>query len=498
MGDLVLFRAMGVNLGFSQNASDTIFTDQGVNSIEAMGTLSEADVTNLMRVVRKPGGGEDGQAVSFMAERAFNAACHMVRYYQQVQRPLTFHDIRTNALEPHIIQRNIEEEQKSLPQPEVPKVDFLDHPKSLESVDNYLSQLRGVRGTQLNYVMRQRLVPLPAADDPADGYETLDLERVQRAPIVEVGAVDPSEEDGPWDPVFKVDDAAAYQYLVEIFQSNAEVWVHVKSVHGQRSARKLVLAYTNHYLGPHRCDSEVKKIIAQLQSITYHGKSRGFTLDKCITRHVECHNRLSNLEAYGYLGLDPSLQVSYLTTSIQAEHLKVVTAQILATPEMRRDFGAASNAYRDYDRLMSAGNDSRNVSGVGTHGGGRGTGSDLVEDRWLTDEEYNKLSKDQKTALNNLRRGRTGDEKGDKGGGKPSKASVDKKVAKLQRKVSNQRRELKALKQQNRDLQSDDGSEDEESNAGSSGNDAGGSGGRSNRNNSALSRGRRGGRRGRH
>ena len=84
MGDLVLFRAMGVNLGFSQNASDTIFTDQGVNSIEAMGTLSEADVTNLMRVVRKPGGREDGQAVSFMAERAFNAACHMVRYYQQV------------------------------------------------------------------------------------------------------------------------------------------------------------------------------------------------------------------------------------------------------------------------------------------------------------------------------------------------------------------------------------------------------------------------------
>ena len=123
-----------------------------------------------------------------------------------------------------------------------------------------------------------------------------------------------------------------------------------------------------------------------------------------------------------------------------------------------------------------------------------------MEDRWYTDEDYNSLSKDQKKALNDLWSGRTGDKKGDKGGdkGKPSKASVDKKVAKLQRKVSNQRREFKALKQQNRDLQSDDASEDEESNAGSSGNDAGGSGGRSNRTNSALSRGRRGGRRGRH
>ena len=141
---------------------------------------------------------------------------------------------------------------------------------------------------------------------------------------------------------------------------------------------------------------------------------------------------------------------------------------------------------------MSTGNDSRNVSGVGTHGGGRGTGSDLVEDRWYSDEEFNNLSKKQKEALNEIRSGRAGDKKGDKGGGRPSKASVDKKVAKLQRKVSNQRRELKALKQQNRDLQSDDGSDDEESNAGSSGNDTGGSGGRSNRDNSALSRGRRG------
>ena len=56
----------------------------------------------------------------------------------------------------------------------------------------------------------------------------------------------------------------------------------------------------------------------------------------------------------------------------------MVTAQILASSEMRRDFAAASSAYRDYERIMSAGNDSRNVSGVGTHGEGRGSGSDLL------------------------------------------------------------------------------------------------------------------------
>ena len=176
----------------------------------------------------------------------------MIRYRIQVQQPITFNDIRINVLEPHVIQHTIEEEQKNLLQPEVPKIDFVDHPKSLESVDNYLSQFGGVRGIPLNYVMQQQLVPLPVADDPVENYETLDLKRVHRAPIVEVEPVDLIEEEGPWDSVFKIDDAATYQYIVEIFQSKAEVWVHVKSV----------LAYTNYYLGPHCCDSEVKRIIA--------------------------------------------------------------------------------------------------------------------------------------------------------------------------------------------------------------------------------------------
>ena len=57
MGNLVTFHTMGVNLGFSEEACNTIFTDQGVKSVEAMGSLSDGDVTNLMHVVLKPGGG---------------------------------------------------------------------------------------------------------------------------------------------------------------------------------------------------------------------------------------------------------------------------------------------------------------------------------------------------------------------------------------------------------------------------------------------------------
>ena len=57
MGKLIAFYNMGVNLGFSEDACNSIYTDQGVNSVENMGSLSDGDVTSLMRVVLKPGGG---------------------------------------------------------------------------------------------------------------------------------------------------------------------------------------------------------------------------------------------------------------------------------------------------------------------------------------------------------------------------------------------------------------------------------------------------------
>ena len=58
-------------------------------------------------------------------------------------------------------------------------------------------------------------------------------------------------------------------------------------------------AYVLHFLGPRRRDAEVKAIIKELQSIVYHGRTRGFTLEKALTKHVDLHGRLlSSLEEY--------------------------------------------------------------------------------------------------------------------------------------------------------------------------------------------------------
>ena len=213
-------------------------------------------------------------------------------------------------------------------------------------------------------------------------------------------------------------------------------------------------------------------------------RNRNFTLEKALTKHVDCHDRLSGLEEYGYTGLDNGLKVSYLTDGIVAPHLQVCTTQILASPDLRQDFDGCANLYRDYERVAGDKATTRNVSGVES-------GEVQIEDRFYTDDEYSKLSDAQKRELRRIRDekrsgGGNGGGRGNGGNGK-STAAKDKMLARLQKKVGNQKRELKALKQARAQEQEDSGDDDETSEAEEEASNAGGS----NRNNSALSRGRR-------
>ena len=180
-----------------------------------------------------------------------------------------------------------------------------------------------------------------------------------------------------------------------------------------------------------------------------------------------------------------------MTDGIVAAHLQVVTTQILASPDLRQDFDSCANLYRDYERVAGDKALARNVSGVES-------GGVVIEDRFYTDDEYDKLSDEQKRELRKIRNekrsgGAGGGGRGNGGKGKSASAK-DQQLARLQKKVGNQKRELKALKQACAQEQEDSGEDDETSEAEEEASNAGGS----NRTNSALSHGRRrGGRRGR-
>ena len=58
--------------------------------------------------------------------------------------------------------------------------------KTLEGAEEYLRTLYGVNGASLSYVVRKQLVPMAEADNPANGYNTIDEDM---DPIVVAGIV---------------------------------------------------------------------------------------------------------------------------------------------------------------------------------------------------------------------------------------------------------------------------------------------------------------------
>ena len=138
MANQPAFRTMMGDLSFTEDGANEIFNNQGVDSCAVMAELSNDDMVGLMRITRKPGGGGNGIAVPFVAERRFKYGCQMCRHYAQTQRPLTFASIRTAVLQPFSTQRRLEEEYSSRALPDPPKINFSDHPKALETIQQFL------------------------------------------------------------------------------------------------------------------------------------------------------------------------------------------------------------------------------------------------------------------------------------------------------------------------------------------------------------------------
>jgi hypothetical protein len=57
-----------------------------------------------------------------------------------------------------------------------------DWPRTLETIKDYLASRYGGTGATLDYVMRPDIAVKPEAEDPTEGYDTVDQEMTARAP----------------------------------------------------------------------------------------------------------------------------------------------------------------------------------------------------------------------------------------------------------------------------------------------------------------------------
>jgi hypothetical protein len=65
---------------------------------------------------------------------------------------------------------------------EEPVINGKDWPRNIETIKVYLDYQYGVTGVTLDYVVMSDIAVKPEAEDPADGYDTVDQEMTARAP----------------------------------------------------------------------------------------------------------------------------------------------------------------------------------------------------------------------------------------------------------------------------------------------------------------------------
>jgi hypothetical protein len=163
-------------MGFTPEAAQLVTGDQGIDSVDELRNLDDDKASNLCRVLRRPGGtnaagaADPGTKVSARAEDNLKLAIYYVKHQDRVSRTVNIGDITLTNVRKLIKQRDTE---KNHTDPDTtPAIDSKDWPKTMEAVEEYLRQFRGVNDVPLSYVVRTSLAPKPAATDPATNYPT--------------------------------------------------------------------------------------------------------------------------------------------------------------------------------------------------------------------------------------------------------------------------------------------------------------------------------------
>lgn len=460
MADPPVYRQALVALGFTQEAATDIRDVQQVNSLPEIGLLTDKDVENLCKIVRRPGGTNasgtvnPGNSVSLRAETNLKLAVYWYHHHVRTSRvpiitEMTLVNVRALAK-----LRDAENEHSD---PNVlPTVKGSDWPKILESLQEYFRGFIGLKGTPLSYVIRTAEEVPDAAKDPSFGqtnsvYLTREEEMVARAPMLDANK-------HPTD-AFMVDRTTVWHKLRDLFR-DTESWVHIKPAQRTSNGRLAWQRLWNHYLGPNNVDNMANQSERVIQQSNYDGERKRWNFERYVSLHLEQHAILEGLVQYGYSGIDARSKVRHLMDGIKTDSLNAVKTQIMAQASLRSDFDSCVTLYKDFISQNKKGNKELNVSEVRVKpkstGGGETKTSNDVPDRFYTPAEYSKLTKEQKSKLYEKRKARGGgtgtrDPKRMKGN-----QSESKTVKQLTRRIA----ALEKVNDDNTDSTDDDGKAD--------------------------------------
>ena len=205
MATAAAFRQALVRLRFSTEAARIITDEQDYDSVESLKELDDNAVSNLCKIVRRPGGvivnpaatppnnptaaqiataaaqpshiSNPGVVVSNRAEDNLKLACYFLRHQERISRTVTPADIQMPALKRLARFREAEMSQKD---GEPPAINDRDWPETIENIEAWLKTCYGATKIPLAYVIREDIEP---GTDPETAFSTKHDEMIRRAPI---------------------------------------------------------------------------------------------------------------------------------------------------------------------------------------------------------------------------------------------------------------------------------------------------------------------------
>lgn len=398
-------RQLFQRMGFSQAAATAVVDDQGIDSLAELRILKDDEITNLCKIIRRPGGQivnpgpqQQGQipnpgiSVSLRAENNTKLARYFITHRDlRISRPCQAGDVTLAAVRD--LQTMKDQDATHVNPEEKPTVNDKDWPKTFESIEQYFVNKRGELSLPLAYVIREQGDPANAADDPANTYATPVQEMIARAPHV---------TNGNPDPIFILNSGMVLDDLADMFRDTLS-WTYMKDFVRTRDGRGAYRALYQHYLGPNMVNNLSAAAETALSNTSYNGEGRRWNFEKYVTSQKKQHQVLEGLTRYGYSGIDPRTKVRYLISGIKTKDLDAPTTNILGSPTLQVNYDAAVTLYKDYiNQSTNSGSlaPTRNVSMT------TATQRGEPEDRYYSPAEYAALSNDQKEQLRQARRKR--------------------------------------------------------------------------------------------
>jgi hypothetical protein len=155
---------------------------------------------------------------------------------------------------------------------EEPVINDKDWTRTLEIIKDYLASQYGRTGATLDYAVMPDIAVKPEAEDPADGYDTLDQEMKTRAPHTGRDFVDGRHK--VWD------------IMSNIFGKHS-CFVYIKPALRNRNGRDYCMLLFDLFLGPNNVGNMVSADETKLTSTLYNEEKKRFIWETSVINHTE-------------------------------------------------------------------------------------------------------------------------------------------------------------------------------------------------------------------